>query len=124
MRSRLKEGYEVAGRQGDVIVTGRQFLEIFPKHALANTARDRIDAAYEHTGRGNLAAAERQAVWENGGTTGQGVRALLLFIQANNGSSFQQASTLAVAMVAKLPAGPLLTGVGFQGMHAAERAKQ
>ena len=124
MMSKLMEGYAVTARHDDVIVTGRQFLEIFPKHTLTNTARDQIATAYEHTGRGNLAAAERQAIWENGGTTGQGVRALRLFIQANNGSSFQQASTLAVAMVAKLPAGPLLTGVGFQGMHAAERAEQ
>jgi len=124
MTLKLMDGYAVTARHEDVIVTGRQFLEIFPKHPLTNKVRDRIATAYEHTGRGNLAAAERRAIWENGGTTDQGVRALRLFILANNGDSYKQASALAAAMVAKLPADPLLTGAGFQGMYAAERAEQ
>ena len=124
MTLKLMDGYAVTARHDDVIVTGRQFFAIFPKHALTNSVRDRMATAYEHTGRGNSAAAERRTIWENGGTTDQGVRALRLFIQANNGTAFKQASSLAVAMVAKLPAGLLLTGVGFQGMNAAERAEQ
>ena len=124
MMLKLMEGYAVTARHDDVIVTGRQFLEIFPKHALTNKVRDRMATAYENTGRGNLAAVERRMIWETGGATGQGVRALRLFIKANNGTSYKQATSLAVAMVAKLPADPLLTGVGFQGMHAAERAEQ
>ena len=124
MTLKLMDGYAVTARHDDVIVTGRQFLEVFPKHALTNEVRDRIATAFEHTGRGTLAAAERLAIWQNDGTTAQGVRALRLFIQANNGDSYKQASTLALAMVAKLPANPLLTGAGFQGMNAAERAEQ
>ena len=124
MTLKLMAGYAVTARHEDVIVTGRQFLEIFPKHSLINQVRDRIATAYEHTGRGNLAAAERLAIWQNSGATDQGIRALRLFIQANNGTTYKQASSLAVAMVAKLPAEPLLTGVGFQGMYAAERAEQ
>ena len=124
MMLKLMDGYAVTARHDDVIVTGRQFLEIFPKHALTNKVRDRMATAYENTGRGNLAATERGVIWENGGTTGQGVRALRLLIKANNGTTYKQASSLAVAMVAKLPADSLLTGVGFQGMHAAERAEQ
>jgi TolA-binding protein len=124
MTLKLMDGYAVTARHDDVIVTGRQFLEIFPKHALTNKVRDRMATAYEHTGRGNLAAAQRRMIWENGGTTDQAVRALRLFIQANNGTNYKHASSLAVAMVAKLPAAPLLTGVGFQGMLAAERAEQ
>jgi TolA-binding protein len=124
MMAKLMDGYAVTARHDDVIVTGRQFLEIFPKHALTNKVRDRIATAYEHTGRGNLAAAERHSIWQNGGATDQGVGALRLFIQANNGTSYKHATSLAVAMVAKLPADPLLSGVGFQGMHAAERAEQ
>ena len=124
MTLKLMAGYSVTARHDDVIVTGRQFLEIFPKHALTNKVRDRIATAYEHTGRGKLAAAERRSIWQNGGTTDQGVRALRLFIQANNGTSYKHATSLTIAMVAKLPANPLLSGVGFQGMHAAERAEQ
>ncbi|MEJ6573476.1 MAG: tetratricopeptide repeat protein [Akkermansiaceae bacterium] len=126
MTLKLLDGYAVTARHDDVIVTGRQFLEIFPKHALTNKVRDRIATAYEHTGRGNLAAAERRSIWQNGGTTDQGVRALRLFIKANNGTNYKHASSLALAlaMAPKLPANPLLTGVGFQGMHAAERAEQ
>ena len=124
MTLKLIDGYAVTARHEDVLVTGRQFLEIFPKHALTNKVRDRIATAYEHTGRGNNAAAELRMIWENGGTTDQGVRALRLFIQANNGTTYKKASSLALAMVAKLPADSLLTGVGFQGMHSAERAEQ
>ena len=124
MMLKLITGYAVTARHEDVIVTGRQFLEIFPKHSLINKVHDRIATAYEHTGRDNLAAAERLVLWQNGGTTDQGVNALRLFIQANNGTTYKKASSLAVAMLAKLPAEPLLTGVGFQGMYAAERSEQ
>ncbi|MEZ7918689.1 MAG: hypothetical protein QMC24_00005, partial [Akkermansiaceae bacterium] len=124
MMLKLITGYAVTARHEDVIVTGRQFLEIFPKHSLINKVRDRIATAYEHTGRDNLAAAERLVIWQNGGATDQGVNALRLFIQANNGTTYKKASSLAVAMLAKLPAEPLLTGVGFQGMYAAERSEQ
>ena len=124
MMHKLIMGYAVTARHDDVIVTGRQFLEIFPGHALTNKVRDSIATAYEHTGRGNLAAAERRSIWENNGAPDEGVDALRLFIQANNGASFKEASSLALAMVAKLPAAPLLTGVGFQGMSAAERCEQ
>ncbi|MEN8871268.1 MAG: hypothetical protein ABF380_10530, partial [Akkermansiaceae bacterium] len=121
---KLIDGYTVAARHDDVIVTGRQFLEVFPGHKLTNKVRDRIATAYESTGRGSLAAIQLQTIWENGGSLSQGAKALRLFNQANNGTSFNRASSLAAAMVAKAPANPLLTGIGFQGMHAAERAEQ
>ena len=91
MTLKLLDGYAVTARHDDVIVTGRQFLEIFPKHALTNKVRDRIATAYEHTGRGNLAAAERRSIWQNGGTTDQGARALRLVIKANNGTNYKHA---------------------------------
>ncbi|YCM44547.1 tetratricopeptide repeat protein [Verrucomicrobiaceae bacterium 227] len=124
MMLKLMAAYAVTARHDDVIVTGRQFLEIFPKHSLTNKVHDRLATAYEHTDRGALAAAARRAIWENEGTTNQGVEALRLFIQTNNGAAYKEASSLAVAMVAKLPATPLLTGVGFQGMYASERSEQ
>ncbi|MDA7881071.1 tetratricopeptide repeat protein [Akkermansiaceae bacterium] len=118
------DGYAAAARHEDVVVTGRQFLEIFPKHALTNKVRDRIATAYEHSRRSGHAAIERAEIWRNGGSTDQGVQAIGLFIKTNNGDSFKRASKLASEMVAKIPANPLLSGVGFQGMHAAERAEQ
>lgn len=124
MTLKQMDGYAAAARHEDVIITGRQFLEIFPKHALTNKVRDRIATALEHTGRGGHAAIERTAIWNNGGSTDQGVRALRLAIKVNNGDTYKKASALAAAMVAKLPATPLLTGVGFQGMQAAERSEQ
>ncbi|MDG2323611.1 MAG: tetratricopeptide repeat protein [Akkermansiaceae bacterium] len=124
MTLKQMDGYAAAARHEDVIITGRQFLEIFPKHALTNKVRDRIATALEHTGRGGHAAVERTAIWNNGGSTDQGVHALRLAIKVNNGDSYKKASALAAAMVAKLPATPLLTGVGFQGMQAAERSEQ
>ncbi|MGC6467108.1 MAG: tetratricopeptide repeat protein [Akkermansiaceae bacterium] len=124
MMLKLMEGYAAAARHEDVIITGRQFFEIFPKHALENQVRDRMAAALEYTGRKNLAAVERDQIWRNGGKTDQGVRAIRLAIAANNGTSFKQASALGLAMVAKLPASPTLTEVGIQSMHAAERAEQ
>ncbi|HCN80497.1 MAG TPA: hypothetical protein DIS80_05150, partial [Verrucomicrobiales bacterium] len=124
MTLKLVEGYTVTARHDDVIMTGRQFLEIFPGHTLTNRVREYIATAYENTGRGNLAAIEYQTIWENNGSTSQGIKALALFNQVNNGASFNRASSLAAAMVVKIPATSLLTGVGFQGMHAAERAEQ
>ncbi|MFK7911872.1 MAG: hypothetical protein AB8F34_14920, partial [Akkermansiaceae bacterium] len=124
MMLKLMHGYAVTARHDDIIITGRQFLEIFPNNSLTNNARDQIATAYEHTGRGSLAAVQRRAIWDNGGTTDQGVRAIRLFIKANNGTSYKHASSLAKTMVAKLPAQPILTGVGLQGMHAAERSEQ
>ena len=124
MTLKLMAGYAVTARHDDVIVTGRQFLEIFPNHAISNKVRDRMATAYEHTGRGNLAAVQRRMIWENGGTTGQAVRAMRLFIEADNGTNYKIATSLALAMLEKLPADSLLTGVGFQGIHAAERAEQ
>ena len=124
MTLKLIEGYTVAAQHEDVIVTGRQFLEVFPAHKLTNQVRDRIATAYESTGRGNLAAIQRQTIWENGGSLDQGVKAIRLFNQVNNGASFNRASSLAAAMVAKMPSNSLLTGVALQGMHAAERAEQ
>ncbi len=124
MTLKLIDGYTVAARHDDVIVTGRQFLEVFPGHKLTNDVRDRIATAQESTGRGNLAAIQRQTIWENGGSPGQGVKAIRLFNQVNNVASFNRASSLAAAMVAKIPANSILTGVGFEGMHAAERAEQ
>ncbi|MDB4702880.1 hypothetical protein OAH03_07165, partial [Akkermansiaceae bacterium] len=124
MTLKLVEGYTVTARHDDVIMTGRQFLKIFPGHALTNRVREYIATAYENTGRGNLAAIQYQTIWENGGSSNQGVKALRLFNQVNNGASFNRASSLAAAMAAKIPATSLLTGVGFQGMHAAERAEQ
>lgn len=118
------DGYAAAARHDDVVVTGRQFLEIFPKHQLTNRVRDRIATALENTGRGSQAATERKLIWEQGGSNDQGIRSLKLAIKANNGNSYKQASTLAVAMVGKLPATPLLTGAGLQGMYASERAEQ
>jgi len=124
MTLKLIDGYTVAARHDDVIVTGRQFLEVFPGHKLCNEVRDRIATAYESTGRGSLAAVQRQTIWENGGALKQGIHALSLFNEVNNGASFNRASSLAAAMVAKIPANSILTGVGFQGIHAAERAEQ
>lgn len=124
MTLKLVEGYTVTARHDDVIMTGRQFLKIFPGHTLTNRVREYIATAYENTGRGNLAAIQYQTIWENGGSSNQGVKALRLFNQVNNGASFNRASSLAAAMAAKIPATSLLTGVGFQGMHAAERAEQ
>jgi len=124
MTLKQMDGYAAAARHEDVVVTGRQFLEIFPKHALTNKVRDRIATAYEHSRRHGHAAIERAAIWRNGGSTDQGVRAIQLFIKTNNGDTFKRASKLASEMVAKLPANKLLTGLGFQGLHAAERAEQ
>ena len=124
MTLKLVEGYTVTARHDDVIMTGRQFLEIFPGHTLTNKVREYLATAYENTSRSNLAAIEYQTIWENNGSTSQGIKALALFNQVNNGASFNRASSLAAAMVVKIPATSLLTGVGFQGMHAAERAEQ
>ncbi|MDA7896249.1 tetratricopeptide repeat protein [bacterium] len=124
MTLKLIDGYTVAARHDDVIVTGRQFLEVFPGHKLCNEVRDRIATAYESTGRGSLAGIQRQTIWENGGALRQGIHALRLFNEVNNGASFNRASSLAAAMVTKIPANSILTGVGFQGMYAAERAEQ
>ena len=118
------DGYAAAARHEDVLVTGRQFLEIFPKHPLTNKVRDRIATAYEHSRRSGHAAIERAEIWRNGGSTGQGVQAIRLFVKTNNGDSYKRATKLASEMVAKLPANKLLTGVGFQGLDAAERAEQ
>ena len=52
MMLKLMDGYAVTARHDDVIVTGRQFLEVLPKHALTNKVRDRMATAYENTGRG------------------------------------------------------------------------
>lgn len=122
MTLKLIDGYAVAARHDDVIVTGRQFLEIFPEHPLTTKVRDRMATALENTGRNNLAGVERQAIWEKSGEADQGIRALQLLIKANNGDSYKKASALAAAMVPKLPANRLLTGVGLRGTYAAERA--
>jgi TolA-binding protein len=121
---KLIDGSAAAARHDDVITTGRQFLDIFPADPLANEARDRLATAYERSGRGTLAAAQRSAIWKNGGPPDQVVRALRLWIAANNATGFKEATALALAMVEKLPVGPALTGAGFQGMEAAGRAEQ
>ena len=38
--------HAVAARHEDVITTGRQFLELFPKHALVNRARDHLATSF------------------------------------------------------------------------------
>ena len=124
MMLKLLDGYAVTARHADVITTGKQFLDIFPNHALTNAARDRLATAYEHTGRGALAAKERRTIWQNRGAATHGVTSLRLSMLANNGGAYKEASALATAMVAKLPVDSLLTGVGFQGMQAAEQAEQ
>ena len=121
---KLIEGYAAAARHDDVLMTGRQFLEIFPNHALTSQVRDRLATAYENTGRASQAAGYRRDIWLNGGSNDQGIHALRLFMKANNGASFKEASALAAKMVAKLPATPLLTDVGFQGLDAAGRSEQ
>lgn len=124
MTLNLIEGYAAAARHDDVIVTGRQFLEIFPDHVLTRQVLDRLATAYENTGRSSQAAVYRHQIWESGGPTAQGVQALALYLKANSGASFKAASALAAAMVAKLPPTPLLTGVGLQGLQAASRSEQ
>ena len=124
MTLKLIEGYAAAARHDDVLMTGRQFLEIFPNHALTNQVRDRLATAYENTGRASQAAGYRRDIWLNGGANDQGIRALRLFMKANNGASFKDASSLAAKMTAKLPATPVLTDVGFQGLDAAGRSEQ
>lgn len=124
MMLKLMHGYAITARHDDIIITGRQFLEIFPNHTLTNKVRDHIASAYQHTGRSSLAAAQRRSIWENGGAAEQGVQALKLFIKANNGTSYKQASNLAKTMVVKLPAQPILTDIGLQGMYASERSEQ
>ncbi len=120
----LIDGYAATARHDDVIVTGRQFLEIFPDHALTTKVLDRLATAYENTGRSSQAAVYRHRIWEKGGAADQGVLALTLYLKANNGASFKAATSLAAAMVAKLPPTPLLTGVGLQGLQAASRSEQ
>lgn len=121
---KLIDGYAATARHDDVITTGRQFLELFPTHALANEARDRLATAFERSGRGTGAATQRRDIWQNGGNAGQGIRALRLWMAANNAPSFKQATALAIGLVDKLPADLALTDVGFQGMDAAGRAEQ
>lgn len=124
MTLKLLEGYAAAARHDDVLVTGRQFLDIFPGHALTNEVRDHLATAYENTGRASQAAGYRRDIWLNGGSNDQGIRALRLFMKANNSASFKEASSLAAKMTAKLPVTPLLTDVGFLGIDAAGRAEQ
>ena len=121
---KLMDGYAATARHEDVITTGRQFLDLFPKHTLTNPARDRFATALECTGRGTQAATLRGEIWKNGGSTEQGIRAIRLSVTANKGTSFKEATALATAMAAKLPADVTLTSVGFEGMAAAERAEQ
>jgi TolA-binding protein len=121
---KLIEGYAATARHEDVVITSRQFLEIFPNHALENQVRDRLATALEHTGRQSIAASERDFIWRHGGETNQGIDALKLYVSANNANSFKQASALAAALVSKLPVNRLLTEVGIQGLLAAERSEQ
>lgn len=121
---KLMDGYAATARHEDVITTGRQFLELFPKHKLTNAARDRLATASERTGRGTHAAALRADIWRNGGSTDEGIIALRLYLNANNGSAYKSATTLATEMTAKVPSNVTLTAIGFQGMTAAEKAEQ
>ena len=121
---KLIDGYAATARHEDVITTGRQFLEIFPNHALTNDARERLATAFERTGRAPSAAILCREIWQNGGRSAQGIRSLSLLMAADNPPSFKQAATLAAAMVDKLPVDIALTDVGFEGMKAAGRSEQ
>ena len=120
---KLIDGYAATARHDDVIVNGRQFLELFPDDPLANEARDRLATSFERTGRGPVAAGLRRDIWSKGGEARHGLHALGLMMAAGNGESFKQAAALAVAMVEKLPADPVLTDAGLKGMEAAARAE-
>lgn len=121
---KLIEGYAASARHEDVITSGKQFLEIFPGNPLTNLVRERLATAYERTGRAALAATQLAEIWKNGGATEHGTQALELWMAASNAEPFKQAATLATAMVEKVPIGAALTGIGFQGMEAANRTEQ
>lgn len=121
---KLIDGYAATARHDDIITTARQFLGILPTHPLANEARDRLATAYERTGRATLAATQRASIWRNGGSQGQGIRALKTWIATDKPESHAEATALASEMVAKLPPGPALTGVAIQGMQSALRCEK
>lgn len=121
---KLMDGYAATASHEDVITTGRQFLEMFPEHPLANEARDRMATACERTARGPMAANLRRDIWKNGGASNQGLRALDLFIATNNAASLKQAVALATELIEKLPADATLTDCGFKGMKSAGRSEQ
>ena len=121
---KLIDAYAATARHDDVITSARQFLEILPTHALANEARDRIATAYERTGRATLAATQRAAIWRNGGSPEQGIRALKTWIATDKPDSHAEATALASEMVAKLPPGSTLTGIAIQGMQSALRCEK
>ncbi len=120
---KLIDGYAATARHDDVVVNGRQFIELFPADPLANEARDRLATAFERSGRGPVAAGLRRDIWSKGGEARHGIHALGLMMAAGNGESFKQAAALAVEMVEKLPADPVLTDTGLKGMEAAARAE-
>ncbi len=124
MTLKLIDAYAATARHDDVITSARQFLEILPTHALANEARDRIATAYERTGRATLAATQRAAIWRNGGSPEQGIRALKTWIATDKPESHAEATALASEMVAKLPPGSTLTGIAIQGMQSALRSEK
>ena len=121
---KLIDGYAATARHEDVITTGRQFLELFPNNPLTNNARDRLATAYERTGRSPSAATQCRDIWLNGGDALQGIRALQLLMVPNTLPLYKQATTLATAMVEKIPVNAILTKVGFQGMQASWHAEQ
>ena len=120
---KLIDGYAATARHDDVIVTGRQFLELFPEAPLANGARDRLATACERSGRAPAAAILRRDIWSKGGEARHGIHALRLMMAAGNAESYKQAAALTVDLSAKLPVNKALAECGFQGMDAAARAE-
>jgi len=121
---KLIEGYAATARHEDVITSSRQFQEIFPKSALGNQVRKHLATAYERTGRKTYAAVQLSDAWKNGASTDTGVDALRLRMEANNVTSFKEATALSLAMVTSLPADAILADISFQGMEAASRSEQ
>ena len=120
----LLQGYAITSRHDDLIALGRQFIEKYPDHALAATARDHLATSLDRTSRTAQAGRILAEGWQKSGSPAEGVRALRLFAKADDATSHRRASALALAMSAKLPADQLLTSVGLQGLEMASRAEQ
>lgn len=120
---RLIEGYAAGARHGEVIATGKQFLEIFPDNALAIRTHHAMAEAYEKLGRWQDAAKH----WAPVGLTGDPIavkRALDHFRRAENAQAGREGAEFTLALLRTKPSQLWSADAALRGMELAGRGER
>ncbi|MGB1129643.1 MAG: discoidin domain-containing protein, partial [Haloferula sp.] len=120
---RLIEGYAAGARHGEVVATGTQFFEIFPKSELAVRAHRAMAEAHEELGQWHQAAKH----WAPIGLTGDPLavkRALDQFDRAENAQAGREGAEFTLALLKGKAAEPWAADAALMGMELAGRGER